>query len=198
MTDPYLVLGVKPSASDEEVKRAYRELVKKYHPDHYQDNPLSDLAEEKMKEINEAYDAVVKLRAGGQQSYGRQGGGSYQSSGSYSSAGADPMFQQVRQLIDLGRLGEAQRILESSGARTAEWHYLMGSLAYRRGWLDEARDNFNMALRMEPQNIEYRQAIQYLDQQAGRGFQTYQTGGVSTGNCCAALACWSMCCGGCN
>ena len=52
MTDPYIVLGVKPDASDEEIKRAYRELARKYHPDNYQNNPLADLAEEKMKEIN--------------------------------------------------------------------------------------------------------------------------------------------------
>ena len=58
MNDPYSVLGVSPSASDEEVKKAYRELARKYHPDNYQNNPLADLAEEKMKEINEAYDQI--------------------------------------------------------------------------------------------------------------------------------------------
>ena len=51
MTDPYKVLGISSSASDEEVKKAYRDLARKYHPDHYQNDPLSDLAEEKMKEI---------------------------------------------------------------------------------------------------------------------------------------------------
>ena len=64
MTDPYTVLGVKPDASDEEVKRAYRELARKYHPDNYQNNPLADLAEEKMKEINEAYESITRQRAG--------------------------------------------------------------------------------------------------------------------------------------
>ena len=65
MRDPYNVLGVSQSASDDEVKKAYRELARKYHPDNYQNNPLADLAEEKMKEINEAYDAITKQRAGG-------------------------------------------------------------------------------------------------------------------------------------
>ena len=54
MTDPYKVLGVSPTATDEQVKSAYRELAKKYHPDNYVNNPLSDLAEEKMQEINQA------------------------------------------------------------------------------------------------------------------------------------------------
>ena len=63
MRDPYTVLGVSPSATDEAVKKAYRELARKYHPDNYQNNPLADLAEEKMKEINEAYDTITKQRS---------------------------------------------------------------------------------------------------------------------------------------
>ena len=65
MNDPYSVLGVSPNASDEEIKKAYRELARKYHPDNYQNNPLADLAEEKMKEINEAYETITKQRSGG-------------------------------------------------------------------------------------------------------------------------------------
>ncbi|MBP1758358.1 MAG: Chaperone protein DnaJ [Firmicutes bacterium] len=198
MSDPYVILGIKPNASDEEVKKAYRDMVKKYHPDNYQNNPLSGLAEEKMKEVNEAYDAIVKQRSSGQ-GYGGSYGG-YQSSGSgQRTYGDDPLFQQVRQMIDVGRLNEAQRLLESGGARTAEWYYLMGSLSYRRGWLAEARDHFNMALRMEPGNMEYRQAVQYIDQQSGRGFQTYQQGGMSTSDCCMGALCLNcLCNGGCN
>lgn len=196
MSDPYLVLGVKPSASDEEIKRAYRDLVKKYHPDNYQNNPLSDLAEEKMKEVNEAYDAIVKMRSsGGQQNYSGQNYGN----GSQTGRTADPVLVQVRQLLDLGNLNEAQRLLESSGLRNAEWYYLVGSVAYRRGWLAEARDNFMIACNMEPANMEYRQAADYLNSQAGRGFQSYRTGGgFSTGDLCAMLACWSCICDGCN
>ncbi len=62
MNDPYKVLNVSPSASDEEVKKAYRDLARKYHPDNYHDNPLADLAQEKMKEINEAYEQIQKIR----------------------------------------------------------------------------------------------------------------------------------------
>ena len=93
MTDPYQILNVSPDASDEEVKKAYRELARKYHPDNYHDNPLADLAQEKMKEINAAYDAIQRQRsgrgsAGGSQSaYQRQSYGGYQrqSQSSYAS-----------------------------------------------------------------------------------------------------------------
>ena len=88
MRDPYTVLGVSSNASDQEIKKAYRELARKYHPDNYVDNPLADLAEEKMKEINEAYEAIQKQRSGG--------GGSYQSSGT-SSGGYQGGYQQQQQ-----------------------------------------------------------------------------------------------------
>lgn len=65
IANPYEVLGVSPSASNDEVKRAYREMSRKYHPDSYVDNPLSGLAEEKFKEIQEAYDQIMKEREGG-------------------------------------------------------------------------------------------------------------------------------------
>ena len=65
VTDPYKILGVDPGATEEEIKSAYRQLVKKYHPDNYAGSPLADLANEKMQEINEAYDMVMKQRRGG-------------------------------------------------------------------------------------------------------------------------------------
>lgn len=101
MTDPYQVLGISPNATDDEVKRAYKELSRKYHPDAYVNNPLADLAEDKFKEIQEAYTQIMNMRAGGgsgysqgyqngsQGSYGgyqndSQGGyGGYQNNGQY-------------------------------------------------------------------------------------------------------------------
>ena len=73
MNDPYQTLGVSENASDEEIKKAYRDLARKYHPDNYHDNPLADLAQEKMKEINAAYEEINRRRSGGY----RTSGGSY-------------------------------------------------------------------------------------------------------------------------
>ena len=91
MSDPYKVLGVSPNATDDEIKTAYRELAKKHHPDNYAESPLSELASEKMKEINEAYDTVMNERRarannGGyqqQNSYGGYPGGGYQPGASW-------------------------------------------------------------------------------------------------------------------
>lgn len=196
MSDPYQVLGVKPSASDDEIKRAYRELARKYHPDNYQNNPLADLAEEKMKEINEAYDAVTKMRSGGGQSYSGSG---YQSSGyRQQTQGNDPVFAQVRNLINSGNVEQAERLLQGTNVRSAEWYFLTGSIAYRRGWLDEARQNYQIAVRMDPNNMEYRQAYSMM-QQGGNAYRPagYGSGGMDALDCCTTLACLNCLCGGC-
>ena len=191
MTDPYTVLGVKPDASDEEVKRAYRELARKYHPDNYQNNPLADLAEEKMKEINEAYDAITKMRASGggsqQSGYRRQSG--------YSAGGT--IYARVRQAINLGDLSQAEQLLQSAPNQDAEWHFLMGSIAYRKGWLDEAAQQYQLACNMEPGNMEYRQAYQMM-QRGGQAYRPYQySSGMDSCDCCTTMLCLNCLCGGC-
>lgn len=198
MNDPYKVLGVDPSASDDEIKRAYRELARKYHPDNYQDNPLADLAEEKMKEVNEAYDAVTKMRSGGgyQSSYaGASSSGGYQ----YQQSSGNATYARIRQLINSGDLNTAEQLLMQSGARTAEYYFLAGSIAYRRGWLDEARQNYNMACQMDPGNMEYRRAASMMNQ----GGYAYNQGNMSAQQCdscdiCTTMMCLNCLCGGCN
>ncbi len=104
MTDPYSVLGISPSATDDEVKRAYRELSRKYHPDSYVDNPLSELAEEKFKEVQEAYSAIMDARAAGGQGYQQgyqQGSQGYQQSG--------PNYQQGYQQGNQGSYNQYNR-----------------------------------------------------------------------------------------
>ena len=158
MNDPYSVLGISPNASDDEVKKAYRELARKYHPDNYQNNPLADLAEEKMKEINEAYDTITKQRSGGGGSYQQSSGsyGGYTQQRSYSSGSST--YARVRNLINAGDLGTAERLLQEVPQRDGEWYFLVGSIAYRKGWLDEAMQNYTLAVQMDPGKMEYRQA----------------------------------------
>ena len=129
MRDPYQVLGVSPSASDDEVKKAYRDLARKYHPDNYHDNPLADLAQERMKEINEAYETVQSQRkrastASSASGYGRSSYGGY---GAYTGGNYGGAFPRVRAAIQQGNLNLAEELLNASSNRDAEWHFLKGT-----------------------------------------------------------------------
>ena len=184
MTDPYVVLGVSRTASDEEIKKKYRELARKYHPDNYANNPLADLAQEKMKQINEAYDAITKERAGGGAQYK-----TYTQPGSTSSGSASGPYRDVRSAIMAGDLARAEMILGSIVERNAEWHFLMGAVAYHRGWMDEASKYFRQAASIDPGNAEYRQAVAQMESQANGPFAGGRAVGMNTLDCGAFCPC---------
>ncbi len=184
MKDPYSVLGVSKDATDDEVKTAYRNLARKYHPDNYADNPLSDLAQEKMKEINEAYDAIVDMRSGKGQGNTSSGSG---------------QFTDIRVLINTGRLEDAQQLLDGVpvASRNAEWYFLNGTVQYKRGWFDGAYSSFSTAYRMDPSNAEYREALNRMQRQGSRGYNNPYSSPNNMGGsagCCSADPCTTLCC----
>ena len=202
--DPYKVLGVTPQTSDDDVKRAYRELARKYHPDNYVNNPLADLAEARMKEINEAYDMIMNERSGktaaggsGQTYGGQQSYGGYQQS-TYTGANA-ALYAQVRQAINQGNLGLAEQLLQRVPGRDAEWFFLTGTVYYRKGWYDEALRAYTQACQLDPSNVEYRTALNNLNMSGGYGgYRPMQE--VSMCDCCVQTllcnCCLNACCGG--
>jgi len=194
MENPYKVLGVREGASAEEIKAAYKELAKKYHPDKYVNNPLGDLAAEKMKEINEAYDYLIKNGGVGNRNWSNSNSGgqgySYQNNNNYA---------YIRNLINGGNIGEAERQLNNIKIRDAEWNYLMGLVMMRKGWYDSAYQYLLHATQMAPHNAEYRNAFNsisragnmYRNMGADRG---YGQGGMNTCDCCSNLICADCCC----
>ena len=202
MNDPYKILGVPQDASEKKNKKAYRELARKYHPDNYHDNPLEDLAQEKMKEINAAYEQITKERASGRRTGGAggaYGGGSYgyggyQSYGGYGSSqsysGQSSVLQQARIAINTGNISRAEALLANYSDHNAEWNFLKGVVCYRRGWMDEALRYYRTAVQMDPGNAEYRQALDYME---GTDDTAYRPGG-SFGTLCSGNPCLSMCC----
>lgn len=192
MKDPYEVLGVARDATDDQIKAAYRKLARKYHPDHYDGNPLSDLAQEKMKEINEAYDRIMAERNG------KSGQNQYYSG--YSPNHANSSFADIRAIISAGRYEDAQVLLDGipPQKRDAEWYFLNGSVLYRRGWFEDAYTSFATAVRMEPNNPEYTAALNQLNRQrSGATFRTHRTGGMPTGGCSACDVCNGLICADC-
>jgi len=193
--NPYEVLGVNENASDEEIKKAYRQLVKKYHPDRYPNGSRQqEAATEKLKQVNAAYDMVTKMRQSG-----------------FSQGNGAPQFAEVRMAMQRGDLMTAEAMLNRMTERPAEWHYLMGVVLFRRRWYDGAMQHFAQAHNMDPGNPEYAQAMQTMSQMAGGyGFGDVDLSG-GAGNlsrvwpCCLALSCclcsgsnlfypWICCC----
>ncbi|MBR2798405.1 MAG: DnaJ domain-containing protein [Clostridia bacterium] len=207
MQDPYRVLGVSPQATDDEVKKAYRALAKKYHPD--VNNGSAD-AEARMKEVNEAYSTVMKWRREGTGASGYEGnhGGGRQgyAGGTYGSA--NPHMQAARNYIRAGHFQEAMRVLESIMERNAEWYYLCGEASLGLGNRVAALNYARQAVSMNPNNFEYRALLSRLE----GGAQYYQTGTEGRGfsmptvlcgspllGCCALnllCNCLCNCCGG--
>lgn len=194
---PYEILGVSESATDDEIKDAYRALAKKYHPDRYIDEGLKEMATEKMKAINEAYDAIKDMRAGkthtDRSSYGGYGG--------YSGTTA---FAEIRRMINAGQFTSADAALEqvTPDKRNAEWHFLKGCILLQRGWYHDATKYFDTACRMDPNNQEYRNArlqIERMSQNYNNGGGAYTFGCGNGCDCCTnllVLDCCCECCGG--
>ena len=199
MKDPYKVLGVSPYASNEEVKNAYRELAKKYHPDNYADSPIADVAEEKMKEINEAYDEILRIRAGKSDS-GSGSGSSYSSAGTgYSGSGAgDPYFYEVRQNINNGRIRDAEAFLNNTPTekRNAEWCFLTACVLTKKGYYFDALRLADTACNMAPDNREYAALRDNLRRQSNGYSRPAQqnVGGCNMCDCCTALICLDCMC----
>ena len=204
--NPYKVLGVSENASDEQIRAAYLQLVKKYHPDKYQDNPLKELAGEKLKEINEAYDMITKERQ-----HGSRPGNGYTSSGSYGgSSHTESSYKgeqsaellRARQLLNQNAVQQARSLLNSMQNRGAEWNYLYGITLFRSGEYSAARSYLENAVRLDPNNAEYRSAYQTTVARGGRGYHTYRAGVDDSGtygrgcgsNLCTTMICADCCC----
>lgn len=227
MSDPYQILGVSRSATDEEIKKAYRKLSRKYHPDANVNNPNKEQAEEKFKEIQKAYQDIVKMRSGGYDEtadyrnsgggygnfYGGFGGygGAYGSYGNfhgqearYRQAGGETDYlRSAASYIRGGYYKEALNVLSQIRDRNGAWYYYSACANMALGNNIIAKEHAQTAVRMEPDNWEYRQLLSRIESGAAwyQG-QTGSFGGINTGGggicmkiCIANILC-NLCCGG--
>ena len=217
MRDPYEVLGVSRDASDDDIKKAYRKLAKQYHPDV---NPGDRAAEEKMKEINAAYDAIKNGTAnqyGAQgSSAGQNGYGGYSGFGGYGQGGwqtytwdpfrgwtaygsqqqtsQDPEetneLRAARNYIAARHYAEALHVLSNISDRTAKWYYYSAIANAGQGNRILALEHARQACNMDPGNAEYET---YLDELEKGGNSYRQSGGYSQGMSLGRY-CTSLCC----
>lgn len=183
MRNPYEVLGINEGATEDQIKKAYRDLAKKFHPDQYGNNPLKDLAEEKMREINEAYDTLMKKNSGHNGNY-NSADYSQSKNSSYSSNNNDSYYS-IRMDINNGNMAAAEQKLNKINVRDAEWNFLMGSVCLRKGWYDNAYKYISLAYKLEPQNPEYSNAFNSLNRQNNSYRDPYfNRGGNDRDDCC--------------
>lgn len=201
--DPYKVLGVSPDASDDEIKRAYRRLAKKYHPDV---NPGDQEAARKMQEVNAAYEQIKNPEKaqpnpgyGGYNPYG-----SYDPFGGYrqQSQNGDQYQQAAYQYIRFGRYAEALNALNSCTERNARWYYLSALANDGVGNQVTALEHIRRAVSMEPDNMEYVSALNQIEhggaayrRQAGN-FRGFTMGGDPCASLCLCYFLQMFCCGG--
>lgn len=212
MIDPYRVLGVSQSASDEEIKKAYRNLSRKYHPDANINNPNKAQAEERFKEVQAAYNQIMDERQNGGPSFGGYGYGYSNSQSSYSNSysGDSNEMRAAANYINARQYAQAMNVLLSmpDSQRSGKWYYFAAIASQGLGNLSDAREYINRAIALEPSNIRYRQFAQSLNfgaswyNNAGRSYGYYRPySGV--GRWCLTmlllyLFCNCCCCGGYN
>ncbi|MGH4118303.1 J domain-containing protein [Clostridium sp.] len=199
MANPYEVLGVREGTSKEDIKKAYREQAKKYHPDQYGDNPLKDLAEEKMQELNEAYDSLMK-NSGSSNSY--DSSNNYNSSTNYNSSSnsdytSNNIYQSVRMDLNSGNIPSAEQKLSTMSTKNGEWNYLMGMIHLKKGWHDSAYNFISIACNQEPNNVEYRSSFNSLNKRNSNYRDNYygrRNKNPDMGNLCINLWCADSLC----
>lgn len=194
MQDPYKLLGVSRDASDEEIKKAYRQLSKKYHPDANVGSPHLEEYTEMFKQVQNAYDQIMEERKGGgdpfAQAFGFQQGHQFDDH-------AD--IQTALHFIHSGHYEEAYQVLQRMAFedRTADWYFLFGLSLWGKNNPIAAIENIKKACEMDPSNQQYRQTLAQMQagqmqyQQMRRPFESAPYSCGST--CCCELVLCSLC-----
>lgn len=202
MLDPYSVLGVSRDASMDEIKKAYRNLSRKYHPDANINNPNKEQAEEKFKQVQQAYDQIVREREQGASRDSWYGG--FGSQGGYQTQD-DQRSMEMRaaaNYINAAHYREALNVLNRMQERNGEWYYYHAVASAGAGNTANAMEDARRAVELESSNMQYQRLYQQL-QSSGQWYQNmgsgygYERSGDGIGNCCCQCLCMNMLCPGC-
>ncbi len=203
MTDPYEVLGLARGASDEEIKKAYRALSRKYHPDANVNNPNAAQAEERFKQVQAAYDQIMKEKEQGYfGGYGNAGG--YGGFGGYqqrNTAGQEDDYTRhlnaAMNYVRAGRYQEALHVLSGMERKDAGWYYASAIANSGLGNNVSALQHAQRAVELEPGRMEYELLLRRL-QGGGNWYDQMSTpyGGMTmVGNdmCCKICLMYNLC-----
>ena len=199
--DPYKILGVSRDATDEEIKRAYRQLAKKYHPDR---NPGDAEAAKKMQQVNAAYEQI-KNPEKAQSSTGYGGYSSYDPFGGYqqrTQQDGDSYLQAAYNYIRFGRYREALNALQNCTKKDARWYYLSALASYNLGNQVTALEHIRRAVSMEPDNQEYLYTLEQMEhggatyRRTADNYRGFTMRGSPCANLCICYFLQLFCCRG--
>ena len=199
--DPYKILGVSRDASDDEIKRAYRQLAKKYHPDR---NPGDAEAAKKMQQVNAAYEQI-KNPEKAQSSTGYGGYSSYDPFGGYQQRpqqDGDSYQQAAYNYIRFGRYREALNALQNCTKKDARWYYLSALANYNLGNQVTALEHIRRAVSMEPDNQEYLYTLEQMEhggatyRRTADNYRGFTMRGSPCANLCICYFLQLFCCRG--
>lgn len=199
--DPYKILGVSRDATDEEIKRAYRQLAKKYHPDR---NPGDAEAAKKMQQVNAAYEQI-KNPEKAQSSTGYGGYSSYDPFGGYQQRpqqDGDSYQQAAYNYIRFGRYREALNALQNCTKKDARWYYLSALANYNLGNQVTALEHIRRAVSMEPDNQEYLYTLEQMEhggatyRRTADNYRGFTMRGSPCANLCICYFLQLFCCRG--
>ena len=216
MANPYEVLGVSPSASDDEIKKAYRNLSRRYHPDANINNPNRAQAEERFKEVQQAYDQIMKEKQQGysydgfgdrgQSGYGGYGGfGGFGGFGSENTASGSSdtdtiELQAAANYINHRCYREALNVLAGISSRSARWYYYSAMANAGTGNNVTAKEHIAQACAMEPGNLQFQALKQQLEyggdwySNMGRGYSRPYAGSSFCLSLCLLNVLCNCCC----
>ena len=213
--DPYKILGVSYNASDDEIKKAYRSLSRKYHPDANVGNPNQNEYEEKFKEVQQAYNMIMDQKQGksqtqqaygddfwgfgGGQGFGGQGFGQRQTE-----TKDDQYLSSAINYIRNGYYREGLNVLEQVQDRRGQWYYYSAFANYKVGNNAIAIDHARTACAFEPDNFYYANLLRqlqggetrYQQRSAQYGGNPSMSGSSYFGQICATCLMANLCCGG--
>lgn len=201
MDEFYRILGVQNTATDDEIKRAYIKLKRKYDPQNYEKETLKKHALEKTNEITKAFDTIMNER--------RSKRIENNNNNQFKENFDNNDIEVAEDYIKSGEMQKAEHILSNvkQENRNAKWYYLKGIILFKKGWLLEATNFFEMAVQLDPTNEEYKNALERAKWQRGGGFNRPPQGGmfneqypngepIGCGFCdvCGTIMCADMCC----